>query len=317
MKAAEVIGRSVDDTGSSIGYYDSNPMLNTKVYDVMFPDGTVQQYAANVIAENLYESCDDDRKRYQYLDEMIGHKKLDSAVPKSQGFIKSKNGQLKPRITTKGWEFLIKWKDGLQSWVPMIDIKESHLVQLAEYAKLLGIGDEPAFAWLIAHALRKRDQIISSVNAQVKKRTMKYGIIVPTTVKEAFNLDKPNSNNYWRDAIQKEMKNVTVAFKILDSKDRVPVGYSKLKVRLVFDIKLDLTRKARLVADGHLTPDPVDSTYADVVSRETVRIALTYGALHGLDFWAADIMNAFVQAPITEKYWIECGPEFGSEHVGK
>ena len=62
MKAAKVIGRSVDDTGSSIGQYDSNPMLNTKVYDVMFPDGTVQQYAANFIAENLYESSDDDGK---------------------------------------------------------------------------------------------------------------------------------------------------------------------------------------------------------------------------------------------------------------
>ncbi len=40
--------------------------------------------------------------------------------------------------------------------------------------------------------------------------------------------------------------------------------------------QVGLTRKARLVADGHLTPDPVDSTYAGVVSRESVHIALTY-----------------------------------------
>ena len=52
---------------------------------------------------------------------------------------------------------------------------------------------------------------------------------------------------------------------------------------MVFDIKLDLTRKTRLVADGHFTPDPVDSTYADVVLRETVKIALTHAALHGFD----------------------------------
>ena len=52
---------------------------------------------------------------------------------------------------------------------------------------------------------------------------------------------------------------------------------------MVFDIKLDLTRKARVVADGHLTPDPIDSTYAGVVSRKTVRIALTYVALLGID----------------------------------
>ena len=31
-----MIRQSVDDTGSSIGQYDSNPVLNTKVYDDMF-----------------------------------------------------------------------------------------------------------------------------------------------------------------------------------------------------------------------------------------------------------------------------------------
>ena len=79
------------------------------------------------------------------------------------------------------------------------------------------------------------------------------------------------------------MKNVSIAFKILDSSENLPVRYSKLSVHMVFDIKLDLTRKARVVADGHLTPDPIDSTYAGVVSRKTVRIALTYVALLGID----------------------------------
>ena len=67
------------------------------------------------------------------------------------------------------------------------------------------------------------------------------------------------------------MKNVTKVYKVLDPSERVPVGYSRLKVHLVFDIKLDVTRKAQLGAGGHLTPDPVDSTYAGVVSRGTVQ----------------------------------------------
>ena len=86
---------------------------------------------------------------------------------------------------------------------------------------------------------------------------------------------------------------------------------------MVFDVTLDLTRKTRLVADGHFTPDPVDSTYADVNSREAVKIVLTCAALHSLDIWVADILNAFMQAPTTEKYWVECGPEFGSDNMGK
>ena len=84
---------------------------------------------------------------------------------------------------------------------------------------------------------------------------------------------------------------------------------------MVFDIKLDLTRKARLVADGYLTPDPIDSTYAGVVSMKMVRIALTYTALLGIDIWAADIMNTFVQATTTEKYYIICDYEFGNENL--
>ena len=43
-------------------------MLNTRVYDVMFPDGNVQQYSANVIAQSIYDSVDEDGHRHQLLD---------------------------------------------------------------------------------------------------------------------------------------------------------------------------------------------------------------------------------------------------------
>eukprot|EP00980_Cylindrotheca_fusiformis_P020136 scaffold7198_cov78-Cylindrotheca_fusiformis.AAC.1 len=60
---------------------------------------------------------------------------------------------------------------------------------------------------------------------------------------------------------------------------------------------MSLERKARWVLNGHLTPDAEYSTFAGVVSRESVRIALTYAALNGVDVWAADIRNAYIQAP--------------------
>ena len=149
----------------------------------------------------------------------------------------------------------------MRSWVPMIDVKESHPIELAEYSVANDINSEPAFAWWVPFILNKRDKIISAVKQRVKKRTHKYGIEVPRTVEEAYLMDKQNKNTLWRDAIHKEMKNVSIAFKILDSNENLPIGCSRLSVHMVFDIKLDLTRKARLVADGHLTPDPVDSTY--------------------------------------------------------
>ena len=52
---------------------------------------------------------------------------------------------------------------------------------------------------------------------------------------------------------------------------------------MVFDIKLDgFVRKACMVAGGHMTDAPAVMTYASVVSRDTVRIALTLAGLHDL-----------------------------------
>ena len=64
-------------------------------------------------------------------------------------------------------------------------------------------------------------------------------------------------------------------------------------------------------------PNPIYSVYAKLVSRITVRITFTYVVLLGLDLWTVDIMNALVQTPTTKKYWVECGPEFGSTNIGK
>ena len=80
---------------------------------------------------------------------------------------------------------------------------------------------------------------------------------------------------------------------------------------------MDFTRKARWVLDGHRKPSPEGSTYAEVVSRESVRIAFTYAALNEVDVWACDIQNAYLQAPTTKKYYIICGQEFGLENVRK
>ena len=54
---------------------------------------------------------------------------------------------------------------------------------------------------------------------------------------------------------------------------------------------------------------PAVVTYASVVSRETVRIALTITALNGLDVKASYVMNAFLTAPCAKKIWTTTGPD--------
>jgi hypothetical protein len=83
---------------------------------------------------------------------------------------------------------------------------------------------------------------------------------------------------------------------------------------MIFDVKMEyLRRKARCVAGAHTTDTPHAMTYASVVSRESVRVSLTLAALNDLDVKMADIENAYLTAPITEKVWTVLGPEFGDD----
>ena len=119
----------------------------------------------------------------------------------------------------------------------------------------------------------------------MNKRTRKFGIEILQRAEEASLLDKQHNNTLWRDVAKKEMRNVSITFKILDSGENPSVGFSGLSVQMVFDIKLDLTRKARHFVDGHVNPNPVDSTYTEVVSSITLRIAITYAVLLGVDIF--------------------------------
>jgi hypothetical protein len=64
---------------------------------------------------------------------------------------------------------------------------------------------------------------------------------------------------------------------------------------MIFDVNMEgFRRNARFVAGGHTTYTPHAMTYASVVSRESVRIALTLAALNDLDVKMADIENAYL-----------------------
>ena len=79
---------------------------------------------------------------------------------------------------------------------------------------------------------------------------------------------------------------------------------------------MDFRHKAQFVAGGHTTNPPAESTYAGVVSRESVRIAFTLAALNDIDIFISGIQNAYLTAPCGEKIIFTCGPEFGSKHKG-
>ena len=55
------------------------------------------------------------------------------------------------------------------------------------------------------------------------------------------------------------------------------------------------------------------TTYASVVSRAAVRTALMIAALNDLEVKLGNILNAYAQAPVTEKVWTMLGSEFSKQ----
>jgi hypothetical protein len=216
---------------------------------------------------------------------------------------------------TIGWQVCCQLKDGSASWENLADLKESHPLETLEYAVTTGIDHKPAFNWWVPHVLKKCGLIISLIRKRTTcylKRAHKFDIEVPKTVKEALALDCKNGNTLWVDTIAKEMKEVCIAFNILPDGHYAPIGYQKVPCHMIFKMKMeDFRQKARLVAGGHRTKAPATITYASVVSRETVRLALTIASLNDLKVEVGDALHTYITAPVKKKVWTILGPKFG------
>ena len=103
------------------------------------------------------------------------------------------------------------------------------------------------------------------------------------------------------------MANSRVAFQILEADIQPPVGFSEITCHLIFDVKMDLTRKARYVAGGHLTDPSSFLTYSSVVGRRIVRISFLIAALNDLRIHAGDIQNACLNAHTKERIYFKAG----------
>jgi hypothetical protein len=214
---ARVVKRARTENGLPIGRAHRNPLFDTREYNCTFDDGTMERYTANVIAENLYSQVDNEGRSFLVLDEIIDHAKDNSAIPISDGFTVGYNGNRIPKKITRGWKLLCQWKDGSTSWVPLVELKDSNPVELAEYAVGNRIDQEPAFRWWVSDVLRKRNRIIAKVKKRYWRLTHKFGIRLPKTVEEAIQIDRETNTTYWTDAIKKEMERVGVAFEFIDN----------------------------------------------------------------------------------------------------
>ena len=148
----------------------------------------------------------------------------------------------------------------------------------------------------------------------------KFGVKVPKTVKEALAFDKENKNTLWWEAIQKEMKALVdmEVFEFHDDTTKLDETFQETKLWLIFDIKTDLRRKARLVAGGNLVEllEGV-AVYSSTVKQISVRLLQVIAHRAKLKTLTGDVGNAYVNAFTSEKVYAVAGPEFGPKLEAK
>jgi hypothetical protein len=104
----------------------------------------------------------------------------------------------------------------------------------------------------------------------------KFGIKLPYSVEEALEINRVMGMDHWRKALNKEMLTVKIAWNAKDGitpeavrsgKAKDMIGFQEIGCHIVFDIKMDIMRKARFVDSGHMMETPAAMMYSSVVWR--------------------------------------------------
>ena len=123
---------------------------------VDFEDGTQHELAANVIAQSMYAQCDPEGNIYVLMDSIVDWRRSTTALGYEDQVALKQDGRTFMRRCTKGWQLCVQWRDGSTSWEKLSDLKESHPIEVAEYACAQGLEKEPAFNWWVPKVLKKR-----------------------------------------------------------------------------------------------------------------------------------------------------------------
>jgi hypothetical protein len=93
VQNGNVTGRKRGLDGVAKGKASANPILDTRTYNVGFPDGHSEEYTANVVAENMYAQCDEEGNQFLMLQDIVGNK-TDRHVVERADMICVSNGKM-------------------------------------------------------------------------------------------------------------------------------------------------------------------------------------------------------------------------------
>ena len=132
----------------------------------------------------------------------------------------------------------------------------------------------------------KLNKVFKAYKAKISPQTPKYkfGVKVPQGIRRALALDQENGNSLWKEAIDKELKQINDYETFRQRKPGESLdGYTRIPYHMVFDVKFDLRRKARLVAGGNWTDPPKEDIYSRVDGMDTIRLGFQIAAMNELN----------------------------------
>ena len=220
------------------------------------------------------------------------------------------------------YNVMVEWESGEVTYEPLTLISKDDPITCAVYAKKHDLLDTTGWKHLKRYAKTSKRLIRAVKQSRIRqvRASVRYqhGFQVPKDYNDAMRLDKENGNTHWQDAMDLELTQIheykvfkdTGKAKFHNGKVVTPDGFQKIRVHFVYAVKHDGRFKARLVADGHLTKEPVESIYSGVVSLRSLRMVVFLSQLNNLEIWGADVGNAYLEAYTDEKLCIMAGPEF-------
>ena len=119
---AKVLGRKRNAEGNFVRWKHANPILDSHVFVVEFPDGEWKDIGYIILVEHLHSQMDDEGNIYKLFHGIIGHHKKGGAVDKADQFREVGNKQVKKK-TLAGWDIKVEWVDGTSSWFPLKEVK--------------------------------------------------------------------------------------------------------------------------------------------------------------------------------------------------
>ena len=184
------------------------------------------------------------------------------------------------------YNVMVEWESGEVTYEPLTLISKDDPITCAVYANKHDLLDTTGWKHLKGYA--KTSNRLTRAVKQSRIRQVRasaryqHGFQVPKDYNDATRLDKENGNTHWQDAMDLELTQIheykvfkdTGKAQFHNGKVVIPDGFQKIRVHFVYAVKNDGRFKARLVADGHLTKEPVESIYSGVVSLRSLRMVV-------------------------------------------